>query len=260
MYLNLIKSLKIPHKITRSNYTLKIESEALNIHFTPRMDESAFKVSNTIKRDIKACGVEMPDINKSELKYFNFAHDEILRRAEGKQIYNIDIKSAYASNLLANKIITQPTFNYMATLSKKNRLAAVGMLAAKKDIFIYDDCGKCISHDVTAKNTENWFYYCVLETQNLMLDIKSICGADFLFYWVDGIFFTNRDHEIPITNYLKSKGYNNSFDICDNFQFIQNENYREISYSKEGKTKILNMPSENKEATNFILKFLNIIK
>jgi hypothetical protein len=224
------------------------------------MDEKAFKVSNTIKRDIKVCGVEMPDIDKSELKYFNFAHDEILKRAKGKQIYNIDIKSAYASNLLANKIITQPTFNYMSSLSKKNRLAAVGMLASKKDVLHYDENGKCISHEVLTKPTDNWFYYCVLETQKLMLDVKDICGGDFLFYWVDGIFFTNRDHEIPISNYLQNKGYKHSFDICDNFTFTQNEGYRELSYSKEGGTKVLNMPSENKEATNFLLKFLNIIK
>lgn len=260
MYLNLIRSLKIPHKITRSNYTLKIESEFLNIHFTPRMDENAFKVSNMIKRDLKVCGMEMPDINKRELKYFNFAHEEILRRSEGKTIYNIDIKSAYASNLMANKIIAKDTYNYMSTLSKKNRLAAVGMLAAKKEVLCYDDSGICISHDRIVKPTENWFYWCVQETQNLMLDIKDITGHDFLFYWVDGIFFNNKDHTQKIANYLFNKGYRYSFDVCEDFKFSEVNGYRELSYSKEGGRKILNMPAVNYDANNFLLKFLNLIK
>jgi len=50
-------------------------------------------------------------------------------------IFNIDIKSAYATILKNDGLITQKTFDFINRLPKQERLTAVGMLAGKKNIF-----------------------------------------------------------------------------------------------------------------------------
>ena len=136
MYMKFIHSAKIPYTITRSNYTLKIESEILNVHFMQNvMSKKAFMCGAMVQADLKKSGVEMPEINRAELDYFSFNIPDILRKKEGETIYNIDIKSAYANALNVNKLLSEKTYNYLCSLSKKDRLAAVGMLASRKDVF-----------------------------------------------------------------------------------------------------------------------------
>jgi len=265
-YLNLIKKANLPYKLTRTNYTLDIESEFCNIYFmTNVMSDKAFKCGACIKKDIRLSGMELPVIERSELKYFNFNHADILSRTNGKEIYNIDIKSAYANALNNNKLLSEKTYNFLKSLSKKDRLAAVGMLAARKDIFTFDNTDKCIEHEKKVKDTENWFYFCVLEIQKLMLDIKQMIGNDFLFYWVDGIFFTNENNRFEIEAYLSSKGYMNSYDKCTDFNYTETENNKFLTYNKpDGKggteNKRLELPKENKAVNEYLLKLLNIIK
>lgn len=262
-FVSLIQQSKLPYTIIRSNYTLEINSSFLNIYFMQEeMSKKAMICGQMIKKDLSICGIEMPEIERDQLKYFDFNYEKIIHSHDG-YFFNIDIKSAYATAL--KQLISPKTFSYLCSLPKKDRLAAVGMLASRKDLFFYDPAGVCVNHEKQVKETADWFYYCVLEIQKLMDDIIALIGTDFLFYWVDGIFFRTLDNRDKIEAYLKEKGYENSFDQCFNFKYYENGNTKHISYKKFNENgnhdfKILHLPKLNKDVDKYLFKLLNIIK
>jgi hypothetical protein len=264
--LKLVKASGLPYKITRTNYTLKIESELLSVHYlTSMMTDWPMRINKLIVKDIKESEIEKPVIEKSQLKYFSFNELSILERAKGKQVFNIDIKSAYVNALNNYGLLREYTYDRLCKMDKQDRLAALGMLASSYDIFEFDGVNKDPKEQTFTKDTEVWFLLAVLEIQNLMLDIINLIGSDFLFFWVDGIFFTNEDHKVTIENYLREKNYNNSYEQCYSFRYWKEGNVKYLSYWKESKDgqlfelKQLNLPTMDKEAKDFVIKFCKLI-
>ena len=261
MYLDLCRASGLPYTVTRSNYTLDIESKFCSIYFmTNVMSKKSFWVGAMVKKDIIDSKTVQPVIDKHDLKYFAFNIAKVLHDNSGTEIYNIDIKSAYANALNNNKLLTPKTFNFLCTLAKKDRLAAIGMLASKKDIFTYDCQDNCIGHDKLIKDTESWFYFCVKEIQDVMQECQKEIGSDFLFYWVDGIFYRNAENKKIITDILTARGYNYSYDVCADFLYYENINTKYLSFKKDGKQKIMHLPKLNKEVETYLLKHLKLIK
>lgn len=152
----------------------------------------------------------------------------------------------------------------MCSLSKQDRLAAIGLLASTKDVINYDSKCECIDFNKVEKLTANWFYFCVLEIQNLMLAIINEIGSDFLFYWVDGIYFKGIENKHKIEQIIKDKGYSNSFEKIFNLKYREFKSEKVLFYERlkngEVEHKRLNLPTINKEANKTILKLLKIIK
>lgn len=127
----------------------------------------------------------IPNIDAANLVYFQ--HD-FKRDAAYNTVMNIDLKSAYATILLRDGFITKETFDYLAKCTKPERLASVGMLAARKNIFIFKD-GVAVEHSEVKEETSGVFFYAVQKTYEIMSRLKKICGQKYLFTWVDGIYF-----------------------------------------------------------------------
>ena len=260
-YTELVRAAGLPYAMIRSRYTLKIVSDFCNIHFITNVTSTrTFAIAADIKRDCQNCGIEYPEIDKDSLLYFSFNIAEVLNNAGGEVIYNIDIKHAYASVLRNMRIITPETSDKLTNLSKQDRLAAVGTLAAKKRVFYYPGSGADVQYFQEIKDTENWFYVCVDEVQKLMLGIKEILQGDFLMYWVDGVFFTGLDNIQKVMDFLTRYGYAFSFDVCTNFKYYEDNSIKELSYTKEGKVKKLCLPKENRAVDHFLLKTLGVLK
>jgi hypothetical protein len=261
--LKLVRSSGMPHVIKRSNYTLDIESPFLSIYFyTNAMSKHPFIISKMIQKNALENKIEPVQIDKRQLKYFAFNELKILKGVDG-QIYNIDLTSAYATVLKNKGIIDDRTSNYLNSISKPDRLASLGILAGTKDVFTYDGINKAPIETTEKKESEWLFYLCVLEVQNLMMELKSIIGKDFLFYWVDSIFFTGIENREIIQQYLNEKNYPSTFEVCHLFKLWEENKVKYLSYWKEGLTKsdykILNMPSLDKEVKDFVIKFCRLL-
>lgn len=255
-YLDFCAQTGLPYTIIESNYTLEIQSDFCNIYFMQNvMNKKAFIAGAKIKRDIKLTGLKKPEINNSDLRYFNF--NEIALPLINKPVYCIDIKSAYANVLKNSALITDNTFKYMANLDKKDRLACVGMLASKKDHFnmVGNDC---IDTFTIRNENENFFYYCVDTTHRIMNLCKKEIGHDFLFFWVDGIFFQGAENIPIIQRILTEKGYKYSLDGCSEFQFIDTDTEKKIIYYKNEEKKEVFLPKRNNEIDHFLINFLNL--
>lgn len=250
-YMQLIKKIGCPYKISRSTYTLTIQSECVNIKFIQNMQtQRAFMAGNMIKSNVK----EKPKPIVDDVKYFDFNSESILKRARKQQVYNIDIKSAYANALKNNGYITDKTFGMLATLSKKDRLASVGMLASKKCITEYTNTGNAVVYYEQIADTAPFFFFCVQAINKIMEEIRQAIGSDFLFYWVDGIFFTGERKE-EIEAIMFKYGYSFSFCKIDNLNIIETNKIKTLVYTKEQDTKTLSLPNYNKKRLRYLIEF-----
>lgn len=196
-----------------------------------------------VKKDVK--DKPPPEINKEELVYF--VHD-FKESCSIDRVYNIDLKSAYATILFKDEIITQDTFSYLSRLPKHDRLAAVGMLASRKKSFSFDKQGTIRTYEETISKLENFFYYAVQRTFEIMCDLRRILGADYLFTWVDGIYFRpTMEGLIQCEDYLRRIGFRYSEEILTDWQVRVVKGAVKLFFVKEGKIKSFSLPARESE-------------
>ena len=201
-----LEKKKEPYRLTLTNYTTRIESKYYDRHYlAKKQNPKVFSAFNKIKKDLTEWSAnEKPVVRPEEMVYFNHNF-----RSSGtiKKIFATDIKSAYATVLLNDGFISIETYNYISELDKEDRLACVGMLAAKKDFFYFD--GHELNYAVEDKSEFTpYFHYCVKRTAEIMSGaIKAINKEAALFYWVDCIFCWI-DQQAELRDYLDSLKYN----------------------------------------------------
>lgn len=244
-YIEFLKDAKIPFVLTCSNYTTMIKAaEVIDVKFVQTMmSNRCFAAYSKIKSDVK--DVVPPEINKSQLNYFLHDFDKSLQADE---VMNIDLKSAYATILHMDRIISDDTFNYLKTIPKSDRLASVGMLASKKTDFYFDSDG--VITDVVEKRSEkeNFFFYAVKRTFEIMTELRGILGDRYLFTWVDGIYFQyDPEAMLYCAEYLDSIRFDFSAEILKNFNLDYTDIGIKIDFMKEGKQKRFSLPPRNTE-------------
>lgn len=208
--INFLESNGIKFKMKLSTYTTTIETPSSIYKWNDNnMNSKAFIGYQLIKRDLKEYTAnEMPDINRNNLEFFN---TYIEGNINENTAFCIDIKSAYATILFIDGFISERTFAYISSLPKKARLACVGMLASRHDLFYFEG-ENLISHDKVVNPLENYFWYCVQRTSEIMLKIVGETRA--LFYWVDGIYFTDYESVIKAKKILEEEKFNFSEKNC----------------------------------------------
>jgi len=258
-YIDFHKKIKLPFTIILSTYTTRIISDYCDIYFM-RNEQSnrVFSAYAKVKKDVTQFKVNK--IKVSNLQYYshNFTYDNFY----SDRIYNIDIKSAYASILYNDGYITRQTFNYLKTLPKMDRLASVGMLASRKNIFKIDENGNPISEETKVSENSDYFFYCVKRTSEIINQGSKFLGEGFLFSWVDGIYFLESEKSSKNAGkILKQYFYDEhkmltSFEILDNFEVNSELDYYNCKYIKEEKKKYINIPRHNNIVVNKITEHL----
>ena len=230
--------------LTCSNYTTKIESDAVTRKYVYTMQSNqTFAAYAKLKKDCK--DKARPSITKDELIYFE--HD-FKESCQIDRVFNIDLKSAYATVLFNEGIITQDTFNYLARLPKHDRLASVGMLASRKRTFGFSKDGeiKILEHSISP--LENFFYFAVKLTYEIMSVLKMILSEKYLFTWVDGIYFLpDMDKLIACEDYLRSIRFKYSEEILSDWHIRVVKGAVKLWFIKEGKVKQFCLPARESE-------------
>lgn len=259
-YIDLHKEMKLPFKMTISNYTTRIQSNLCDIHFMKtEQSNRVFAAFSKIKSQVK--DVQIEKIDTDHLQYYSHSFKD--ENFYSDVIYNIDLKAAYATVLLNDKLIDKPTYKYICSLPKMQRLTAVGMLAGKKTIYQIDETGEPITQETIISETSDYFFYCVKRTSEIINEASQYLGNAFLFSWVDGLYFLQNEQAGMnagkiIQEFLTEKGFKSTFDVLTEFEVICNKTYFYCKYKKDGKLKTMNVPRyENetiKKITNYLLK------
>lgn len=232
------------------------------------MSKKAFIAYQMILRDLREYTAnEKPEINRDELRYFE---TYLSKPIYHETAYLVDIKSAYATILFNDGFICKKTFDFINILPKKARLAAVGMLASRKDVFYYEG-PELLGHEKIINENENYFWYCVKRTAEIMTEITGETKP--LFFWVDGIYLkTNKEvqkaHEIltrekylfstkKIFSFLCKTYQNKMGDILNQISFFQSksaENYQDVT-RENSEYKTFSIPVKNMKK-EILLKYL----
>jgi hypothetical protein len=196
-----------------------------------------------VKKDVK--NKLVPTIDKEDLHYFE--HD-FKETCHIDKVFNIDLKSAYATILLLDGYITKDTYAYLTSLPKHDRLASVGMLASQKKIFTFDRRGTIRTYAQSISPLENFFYYAVRRTFEIMQDLHSILRRSYLFTWVDGIYFRpDMDGLIQCEDYLRRIGFRYSEEILTDWHVRVVSGAVKLSFVKEGRVKAFSLPARQSE-------------
>lgn len=246
--------------VQHGTYTTKIHKPTGILTFsTITFRPKVFVAANMVKRDASKCdkGVE---IMNSRFAKTNYANSETTELYMADEVWNIDIKSAYANCLHINNLINDNTFNYLTGLRKSERLPAVGMLAKSHVKYFYSD-GKCQSVEPYREHTSQIFFYLIHEIDRIMREVKFILGDYFLYYWVDGVFFKK---ETPlkkikeVESYLTSENYPYNWELCYNLEYFRHDGNVKVKMMKGGVRKEWNFKDANLE-DKFVKDYLNEI-
>ncbi|HEX7904830.1 MAG TPA: hypothetical protein VF487_13220 [Chitinophagaceae bacterium] len=251
--INFIKKSGFPYVVVVSNYTTQIISDILNIRLMETVKSNmCFAAFAKIKSDVRKHPI--PVLDKNYLQYFdhNFKRDSYY-----PSVINIDLKSAYATALYNKGILSLGTFEYMSRLSKIDRLACLGMLASKKNYFNYNDKGELTDHWKEVNPLENFFYHAVEIIQDVMNNIQILCGSNYLFTWVDGVYLQNDPDAIEeIGNYLKNEKYPYSIDTLHNFDVKIVNNKVKVEFLKGNEMKYFQIPARSSILARDFINFL----
>jgi hypothetical protein len=140
------------------------------------------------------------------------------------RFYYIDISSCYISILKNHGIISSKLFDEINQLEKSDRLISLGMCAYEPYEINFIEGVQGVPERVYNIYSPI-FYYACNETMKLMDKIIELLEGNFLFYWVDGIFFKDIKYYYLISDFLKSNNYQFSFGACSNFKSFKKKSH-----------------------------------
>lgn len=224
--------------LTSSNYTTGIEMDEMKDKYVRTMQTNrTFACFAKLKSQVKDKPV--PEIDRDSLVYFqhNFKGNIYI-----DEVTNIDLKSAYATILFNDGFINKDTFEYILKSRKPERLASVGMLASRKKIFTFKG-GAPIDEQEIISDKAGFFYYAVKRTSEIMADLKEVCRQNYLYTWVDGIYFhPNKKMQSGMIKHLADNNFHYSVDYLTEFEVSIKQENIVVTFKKDGKRKIFNLP------------------
>jgi hypothetical protein len=237
--IDVLNKLEVPFTVQNGTYTTTIITPTGKVRYMlNEYSIRVFKVATMIKNDVLKS-----ELGKTimETKYFktNFGFSDNPKSYLSKQVLNIDITSAYATCLLNNGLITEKTYKALKKLPKTERLPCVGMLATSHTAYKYEN-GECIEVTSFRADTAAVFFFLIDEINYLMQNIQFILGKNYIFHWVDGIFFDYKTDSATvqeIERYLNEKGYEYKYEDVKDFKVETDNKKLVIKMIKNGISK-----------------------
>lgn len=231
-------------ELSSSNYTTGIKSDAWPGKYVQNLQSNrAFACFAKLKKAVKDRPV--PDVKSEDVRYFqhNFKKDLYVER-----VTNIDIKSAYATILFNDGYIDEATYKYVCGATKQERLASVGMLASRKEVFQFVK-GEPVDEEEVVSGKAGFFFYSAKRTFEIMDDLKRICGNSYLYTWVDGIYFLpNSGAERECRQYLEGIRFGHTVDYLSGFDVSIKQDLIVVRFRNgKGKSKLFNLPNAMSE-------------
>lgn len=244
-FIDLLTETKCNFELQISNYTLRAKSEMMNVSYNASMQpKRVFGTFSKLKSELKDKPV--PSVDRDKLIYFshNFKRNNFYR-----EVLNIDLKSAYAYVLLNDGFITKKLFSHIVRLPKKERLAAIGMLAAKKEVYDFT-AGEPEDKGEIESPFAPFFFYAVKRTHEIMNNLRRFCGQTYLFTWVDGIYFMPSETVADdCISYLNAIGFPFEIDLLNDFEVKMLERRVYVNFEKDGEKKVFNIPFNDTQFT-----------
>lgn len=137
----------------------------------------------------------------SDVKYFQFANEINEMQDDSGSIYALtdvyeaDISHAYYRAAFVLGFISKSLYlEIVKNITKSERLRLLGCIASVKTTTLYKE-GVPTDRPIIKSSRicrDAWFKICHY-IDSALIELKGVLGKDFLFYWVDGIYFRYTD-------------------------------------------------------------------
>ena len=252
---------KISFSWSQTNTTSVIDVPCKNLQYSildSLTRKEVFFAHSKIKSDLKKCNVIIDEVPQQNINYYSLT-SRTGNNFKLNNIFCIDIKSAYPSALLNEKLISKQTFDDLQKLDKLERLKAIGMLASKKTVLYYEK-GKIENYEVKVNDFYNFFFYTQYVIGEIMQEIENLLGGDFLFFWVDGIYFKNIENKEKIIDILKKRNYLFSIEALEYIEIIKKQKITVHLKPENKPLKTFNLPPKNAKHRIYQTKLIQAIK
>lgn len=185
---------------TRSTTTLKYSNLVIknNLGNFIKKNELGF-----INKVLKYCQKNEQKINveRSQISYIKQGKLK-LNRVYTSKIYEIDLNSAYWNFAYKSNYINKDIYQQGLKVSKMARLISLGNLAKTTTVLSFDGTNYKHCGVIKSEKTENIFFSVSKQTDDIMQMLRVIAGNNFMFFWVDAIFFQSDITKNDIIEYL----------------------------------------------------------
>lgn len=237
-----LKKKKETFTLAFTGYTCLITTEKSNFFFVKDNAKNSFATVQKIKGEIIKSGIWVDEMATDKIKYFrvNNLNNQLI-----KEVYNVDINAAYPTALYNLGFITKDLFDELQKMDKIKKLKSIGQLATKKTVFEFEKGEQVKVYSKYNEQMRNvWFAICN-EVGEAVEECKVNINS-FLFYWFDGIYFTDKSEAEKIIQMLKNRKFESKFEVLKNFKVETGTDNVFISYLKEGKEKNFQIPKSEK--------------
>lgn len=246
---------KETYSMTLTNYTCLIEAPDYCYYFLKHLQKpSVFTVTKLLKRYMdSSLDNDIQDIDRNSMKYYSAK--VVTKPLYKHKAYNIDINAAYPTCLYNAKLIDFKMYQRLMSLNKDERLASIGMMASRKRKFNFVD-GEVESYEDTESPYSKYFFYCVQTIAEIIWKCEVIAGNNFVYSWVDGLYTTDKKSAEQCRKLIAEFGYKSTVAELTDFYYEPLENRVKVTFLKDGKNKLFNIPIENNRLAQ-ILKFIH---
>lgn len=168
------------------------------------------------------------NVNRSSIQYID--NHNLKNATLTKDLYEIDLNGAYWNFAYKDGYLNQEVYLKGLKVSKMARLISLGALAKKPHFKVFDGEEYTVCYHGADLKTAPVFFNSSLRTCNVMNALKFISGNDYLFYWVDAIFFRGEETKLKIEKYLKS--HSNEYKIIPIDKIIKNQYEIKVEHTK----------------------------
>lgn len=235
-------------KVIQTGYTSQIQTQNINYFcYEPTASGRKKEILNyrsKILKQIKEQNIYF-DVPKGKIKYFELSKS--LQEQKNKTVYNLDISSAYPKCLFNLGFINQALFNDLMQTDKITRLKAIGSIATRKLVTTFENGIPVNTEIMEDKYCRDIFFLLCYEIGELIYKISQEMKS-FLFFWFDGIYFTNKKEMARAEQILTEANYNFKSEILKKFT-VKNDDIKKtilITYQKKEGKKTFNLPQNLK--------------
>ena len=227
-FAGLLETKKESFKFSVGSASARIDHRGKVYIFGNKWKKATFGLFSQTKSHLKTQNI--PENPKKPIKYIGVLppNDPF---CVYDNIFGIDISGAYHAAALKLGYFTQELKDKHINSGKMERLQAFGATAKNSQEFVYEK-GELIEVNRVKSELRPFFMTCAYYVGEALEDCRDELGEDFLFFWVDCVFFKKTEENIKKVNAIFAKlGFEAKEDKTDFVIFRTFKKHYEIERS-----------------------------
>ena len=236
-FLTDLKRNKQPFILEKTLYTKRIYCKFGKLVWNQKT-ELKFKdlnFINSVRRHAEKLNNIPEYLNRKNIYYINKNSDK--PKNFSKNIYEIDLSGAYWELAYKNNYISYEIYKSGLEVKKKVRLMALGNLAKRTAVMQFNGNEFLPITYKESQKTKNIFFDVAKQTDEIMRKMAILCGNDYIFYWVDAIFFRGEKNFEILKEWLEANEIKfktiriKEIKITKNNIFVNDENEQKRNFN-----------------------------